>query len=221
MRVIQSKGGRPEIVVKDPSRTKVKQPGGRMKVTEENLVRIPTWAGIALLVIAANLSKPPSDWLILPAWLILAVGTYFWASRDPEHSPYKQAFIMTFAALVLVAASYRSLGDNPFLLLFTEPSLAHLFRPRPFYVLVIIYLGLVCVFLNIKIQRLERDIVDWRQRYASLRDTLAGKKALDIFTPTEVLNLDIERLAGEIRDYKKGYAEFRDRYNAQKQGEEL
>jgi hypothetical protein len=189
-----------------------------MKVTEESVATIATWTGLALLVIAANLSSPPWE-LTLPAWLIFGTGIGIRISRAPEDDPYKRAFfVMAIPLVILLPAS--AFGRDFFLLL-THPSMAHLVMPRPFLVTAILYLGLACVFLNIKIQRLQRDMVDQKQRYADLLDTLAGRKTLDMFTPTEVLNIDIERLAGDIRDYKKRYAEIRNAYLTRKQHEEL
>jgi hypothetical protein len=170
-----------------------------MRVTKENVPTIAMWAGLALLVIAASLSAPVPGWLTLPSWLIFGTGIGIRISRAPNNSPYKQAFGGMLLSLFFMAG----LLLNPVFLLFTEPSLAHLLLPRPFHALVIVYLGLLCVFLNIKIERLQGEMVDQERRYTDLRDTLAGRKTLDMFTPTEVLDIDIERLAGDIRDYKK------------------
>jgi|GEM_PF-4080276 len=192
-----------------------------MKVTRENVPTIATWTGLALLVIAANLSAPAPSWLILPAWLIFGTGISIQISLAPKDSPYKQASIMMLVPLFFMTDYlFSPIDRSPVFLLITEPSLAHLFLPRPFHVLVIIYLSLLCAFLNIKIQRLQHDMMDQRQKYGDLRDTLAGRKTLDMFTPTEVLEIDIERLSGDIRDYKKRYAEIRDGYLTRKHHEE-
>jgi hypothetical protein len=122
-------------------------------------------------------------------------------SSAPNDSPYKQASAITVIPLiVMIDFLFIPIGSSPVFLLITEPSLAHLFLPRPFHVLVIIYLASLCVFLNIKIERLQSDIVDQKRRYTDLLDTLAGRKSIDMFTPAEVLNIDIERSAGDIRD---------------------
>jgi hypothetical protein len=164
-----------------------------MKPTKENVPTIATWAGLTLLVIAANLSAPAPGWLTLSAWLIFGTGIGIRISLAPNDSPYKQASIMmVFPLVIMVDPLFSPIDCSPVHLLITEPSLAHLFLPRPFHVLVIVYLSLLCVFLNIKIQRLQSDIVDQKQKYADLLDTLAGRKTLDMFTPTEVLNIDIE-----------------------------
>lgn len=132
-----------------------------MKVTIENVPTIATWAGLALLVIAASLSAPAPGWLTLPGWLIFGTGIGIRISRAPDDSPYKQAFGVMLLPLFLMGESLLSpVGSSPVFLLVTEPSFAHLFLPRPFHVLVIVYLGLLCVFLNIKIQRLQSDMVD-------------------------------------------------------------
>ena len=172
-----------------------------MKATKDNVPIIAIWSGLGLLVIAANLSAPASGWLILPAWLIFGTGIGIRISSAPNDSPYKQAsFMMVFPLVIMVDPLFIPIDSSPVHLLITEPSLAHLFLPRPFHVLVIVYLSVLCVFLNIKIERLQSDIVDQKRRYTDLLDTLAGRKSIDMFTPAEVLNIDIGRLAGDIRD---------------------
>jgi len=193
-----------------------------MKVTKENVPTVATWTGLALLVIAASLNAPVPGWLTLPGWLIFGTGIGIRISRAPNDSPYKQAFGGMLLSLFFMADLLLSpVGSSPVFLLVTEPSLAHLLLPRPFHALVIVYLGLLCVFLNIKIERLQGEMADQGRRYTDLRDTLAGRKTLDMFTPIEVLDIDIERLAGDIRDYKKRCAEFRNAYLTRKQHEEL
>ena len=182
-----------------------------MKITIQSVPTIATWVGLALLVIAANFSTPAPGWLTLPAWLILGTGIGIRISQARDDSPYKRAFgVMLLSRFFMVDFLLGPVGSSPVSLLVTEPSLAHLFLPRPFHALVIVYLGLLCVFLNIKIQGLQGKIEEQQRSYADLRDTLAGRKMLDMFTPTEVLNIDIERLARDISDYKKRYAEIRD-----------
>jgi hypothetical protein len=152
-----------------------------VKASKTNVLTIATWAGLALLVIAASLSGPAPGWLTLPAWLIVGTGIGIRISLAPNDSPYKQATGVMFIALLLMAGYlFSPINSGPVTLLITEPSLAHLFLPRPFHVLVIVYLSLLCVFLNIKIQRLQSDMVDQKQRYADLRDTLAGRKTPDM-----------------------------------------
>jgi hypothetical protein len=138
-----------------------------MKVTKENFPTIATWAGLTLLVIAANLSAPAPGWLTLPAWLIFGAGIGIRISLAPNDSPFKQASIMMFVPLLVMAGYFSPIDSGPGFLLITEPSLAHLFLPRPFHVLVIVYLSLLCFFLNIKIERLQRDMVDQKQKYAN------------------------------------------------------
>lgn len=172
-----------------------------MKATKKNVPAIATWAGLALLVIAANLSAPAPGWITPLAWLIFGTGIGIQISLAPNDSPYKQASAMVLLALFVMADYlFSPLDSGPVFLLITKPSLAHLILPRPFHVLVIVYLGSLCVFLNIKIERLKSEIADQNQRYTDLLDTLAGRKTLDMFTLTEVLNIDIERLADDIRD---------------------
>lgn len=172
-----------------------------MKATKKNVPTIAIWAGMALLVIAANLGGPAPSWLTLPAWLIFGAGIGIRISMAPNDSPYKQASAIVLLALIVMADALLSpLESGPVFLLITQPSVAHLVLPRPFYVLVIVYLGSLCVFLNIKIQRLQSDMADQKQRYTDLLDNLAGRKKLDMFTPTEVLSIDIEHLDGDIRD---------------------
>ena len=172
-----------------------------MKATKEKVPIIAIWSGLALLVIAANLSAPAPGWITLPAWLIFGMGIGIRISSAPNDSPYKQASaIMVFPLVLMMDYLFSPIGSSPVFLLITQPSLAHLFLPRPFHVLVIVYLASLCVFLNIKIEHLQSDIVDQKRRYTDLLDTLAGRKSLDMFTPAEVLNIDIERLAGEIRN---------------------
>jgi len=172
-----------------------------MKATKENVPIIATWLGLALLVIAASLSAPAPGWITLLAWLIFGIGIGIRISSAPNDSPYKQASAITvFSLFLMMYYLFIPIGSSPAFLLITQPSLAHLFLPRPFHVLVIVYLASLCVFLNIKIEHLQSDIVDQKRRYTDLLDTLAGRKSFDIFTPAEVLNIDIERLAGDIRD---------------------
>ena len=100
-----------------------------MKVTEENVAAIATWIGLTLLVIAANLSRPPWE-LTLPAWLVFCTGIGIRISRAPEDNPYKRAFgVMALLMVILVPAS--AFGRD-FVLLLTPPSMAHLVMPRSF-----------------------------------------------------------------------------------------
>jgi hypothetical protein len=140
--------------------------GCRMKVTTENIPTIATWVGLALLVIAANFSTPPPGWLTLPAWLIFGAGIGIRISLLPANNPYKQASAVTLLSLLFMA---NFLG-GPVFLLITEPSIGHLFLPRPFHVLVIVYLSLLCVFLNAKIQRLQSHTIEEEQRHADVHD---------------------------------------------------
>ena len=131
-----------------------------MKVTEENVATIATWAGLALLVIAGNFSRPPWE-LTLPAWLIFCTGIGIRISRTPADNPYKRAFIMM--ALPMIILLPASAFGRDFFLLLTHPSMAHLVMPRPFLVAAILYLGLACVFMNIKIDDLVSQIRGLRE----------------------------------------------------------
>ncbi len=137
-----------------------------MIVSKQNVLTIVTWLGLALLVIGASLRASAPGWLTLLALLIFGTGICVRIGLTPNNSPYKQAFGVMLLSLFFMADSLL----HPVVLLVTEPSLAHLFLPRPFYALLIIYLSLLCVFLNIKIQRLQNDTVDQEQRRADLRD---------------------------------------------------
>jgi hypothetical protein len=147
-----------------------------MKVTKENVPTIAIWAGLASLVIGANLSAPPPRWLTVPAWLILGAGIGVRISAAPNDSPYKQAS----AVLILPQIGMANSLSGPVFLLATEPSLAHLFLPRPFHVLAIVYLSVLCVLLSGKIQRLQSDMVDQKQRYADLLLSSSRKEGSSI-----------------------------------------
>jgi len=148
-----------------------------MKITKGNVATIATWAGLSLLVIAANLSAPPPGWLTLPAWLILSVGVGIRFSSAPNDSPYKQASAITLIALVVMVDSlFSPIDRSPVFLLVREPSLAHLILPRPFHALVIVYLSSLCVLLNIKVQRLQSAMVDQKQRYTDLQGYFSEKR---------------------------------------------
>jgi hypothetical protein len=66
-------------------------------------------------------------------------------------------------ALLMVILVPASAFGRDFFLLLTHPSMAHLVMPRPFLVAAILYLGLVCVFLNIKIEGLVGQIKELRE----------------------------------------------------------
>jgi hypothetical protein len=129
-----------------------------MKVTEKSVATIATWTGLALLVISAKFDSPP-DVLILPGWLIFCTGIYIRISRVPKDNPYKQAFIVMAIPMFILASA----SDRDFILLLTHPSMAHLVMPRPFLVAAILYLGLACVFFNIKIEGLVSQIKELRE----------------------------------------------------------
>ena len=72
-----------------------------MKVTEENVAKVATWVGLALLVIAANLSRPPWEFT-LPAWLIFGAGIGIRIGRTPKDNPYRQALILMALPLMII-----------------------------------------------------------------------------------------------------------------------
>jgi hypothetical protein len=66
-------------------------------------------------------------------------------------------------ALLMVILVPASAFGRDFVLLLTHPSMAHLVMPRSFLVAAILYLGVVCVFMNIKIENLVSKIRELRE----------------------------------------------------------
>ena len=110
---------------------------------------IAALVAVAMLVLAANL-REPSAWLLVPAWLVLALVCYLRFDQVPVDSPYKSAFYVMGIPLLFYAVAWRTAFFRTADVL-VQPSLQHIYAlvsTRSFLVLVIIYLAAVCVFYS-------------------------------------------------------------------------
>ena len=127
---------------------------------KKHSVLIATIVSICLLIIAANLSSF-SLWLILPAWLTLGICIANRFSSIPNESPYKKAFYLLCLPILFYFGFWETAFRNLLNLIF-EPSFQHLLNcvtNRPFLVLIILYLALVCFFQSTELQE-QRDSLE-------------------------------------------------------------
>ena len=114
--------------------------------------------------LAANLHEP-SAWLLVPAWLVLALVGYLRFDEVPRIAHIRSAFYLMGIPLLFYAAAWRTAFFYAADVL-AQPSHKYIYAmvsTRSFLVLVIFYLAAVCVFYSDRVRKRDDSIESLRR----------------------------------------------------------